>query len=53
MRMKTRPENRQPTEEQIMRYIMDHTNEDFPMDQTLKQFYEKVLAYDKIVGEKE
>ena len=40
-----------PTSEQIMRYIADHTNEDFPMDQTLDEFYNKVLEYVKIVGE--
>lgn len=42
-----------PTEEQIARYIADHTNEDWPMEQTIRDFYDKVLAYSKIVGEKE
>lgn len=40
-----------PTEEQIFRYVIDHRNEDFPMDQTLEEFYEKVLAYAKIMDE--
>lgn len=34
-----------PTEEQIMRYVFDHRTEDFPMDQTLEDFYQKVLKY--------
>ncbi len=50
--MKKTPKTK-PTDEQIIRYIADHTNEDFPMDQTLEQFYEKVLAYAKIVDESE
>ena len=40
-----------PTQEQIMRYIFDHTGEDFPMDQTLNDFYDKVLKYAEIVDE--
>lgn len=40
-----------PTKEQIMVYILDHTNEDFPMCQTLEDFYNKVIEYTKTVGE--
>lgn len=40
-----------PTNEQIMMYILDHRNEDFPMDQTLEDFYEKVLEYAKTLDE--
>ena len=39
------------TPEEIFRYIIDHRNEDFPMDQTLTQFYQKVEDYSKLLKE--
>ena len=34
--------NEKPTEEMIFEYIIYHTNEDWPMDQTVGDFYKKV-----------
>ena len=36
-----------PTDQLILEYILTHTNEDFPMDQTLEDFYKKVEDWDK------
>lgn len=36
-----------PTEEEILEYIFTHTTEDFPMDQTLDDFYKKVKEWAK------
>ena len=41
------------TPEDIFRYIIDHRTEDFPMDQTLTQFYKKVEDYSKLLKEQE
>lgn len=43
--------SKMPTEEQIMTYIWDHRTEDWPMDLTLGEFYDRVLKYSEIVGE--
>lgn len=40
-----------PDEQMIFEYVMTHQNEDFPMDQTLEEFYAKVLEWAKEVGE--
>lgn len=42
-----------PTEKQIMRYVFDHTNEDWPLDQTMDDFYEKVLKYMEMLDKTE
>ena len=36
-----------PTEKEIMDYIFIHRTEDFPMDQTLEDFYKKVKEWAK------
>lgn len=49
--MTTKKKQNKPTEEQIWRYVVDHRGEDFPMDQTLADFYEKVIEYCKRLDE--
>lgn len=38
---------KKPTEKEIWNYIATHTNEDFPIDQTLEDFYKKVKEWAK------
>ncbi|MBQ6628005.1 MAG: hypothetical protein IJH65_04235 [Methanobrevibacter sp.] len=33
------------TDEEIMEYVITHVMEDFPMDQTLEDFYKKVREW--------
>lgn len=47
----TKKKQTKPTEEQVWRYIIDHAHEDFPLDQTLEDFYQKVIEYNKMLDE--
>ena len=38
-----------PSEEDVWNYIKYHTNEDWPMDQTLQDFNDKVVEFKEIL----